>query len=318
MTPKLTIQIVGFNSAPVLAGGLTVLENLSPDTFTIHYIDNHSTDDSVALVRQLIPQAKITMLPHNMGYARAHNLGIAVCQTPFILLHDPDVTISEQGIVSLLGRFSDPTVGAVQGKLLRTAQHGTQAIIDSAGIELSLALNGIERGANTIDYDQFATEARLLAVTGACGMYRVSALKAVAHNAAEFLDNEFFSYKEDIDIGWRLNKAGWKVLYLPILAGYHQRTLGRRGLFNWGIKPGQIYRRLKSQRTRFSLRNWVWLIIKNASLPQLMLHGLPILIRAAVFFLLSCLYPPLLKTWLEIIAGIPTCLRKRFAAAKVI
>ena len=311
MDQRLTILIVGWNSAPVLPASLAALEKISAIDAVVHYIDNHSTDNSVALVRQMLPRAQVTVLPRNVGFAQANNIGIAACQTPYILLHNPDVAVNEQEIISMLHRFEDPLVGAVQGKLLRTTRYGTWQIIDSAGIELSLALNGIERGANAIDTNQYSAEKRVLAVTGACGMFRFAALESIAYSATEFLDNGFFSYKEDVDLGWRLNNAGWHVWYLPILAGYHQRTLGRRGIFNWGMNPQQIFRRLRSPRTRFSLRNWVWLIVKNASLAQLLIHAGPILLRASVFILLSIIYPPLLKTWFEVIAGLPTYVRRR-------
>lgn len=312
MSRKLTIQIVGWNSAPVLGPGLAALEKMTSQEFDIVYIDNGSSDNSVELVRQLLPQARVIALPQNIGFARAHNLGLATCETPFVLLHDPDVVINEQGITSLLNRFSDPHVGAVQGKLLRATGRGTRAVIDSAGIQLSAALNGIDRGADQIDFNQYDHEESIIAATGACALYRVSALQSVAYGPKEFFDDEFFSYKEDVDLGWRLCKAGWKVLFVPIDMGYHQRTLGRRGLFNWGLNPWHIYQRLQNPRTRYGIRNWVWMIIKNASILQLIVHSIPIILRILVTLLLSIGYPSLFTVWFEIIVGIPSCLRKRW------
>ncbi len=314
--PQLTIQIVGWNSANVLPAGLAALDKIPANEVVVHYIDNHSTDNSVELVRQLLPSAHVTELPHNVGYARAHNEGLRTCTTPFVLFHDPDVTLNWQGISSLLKQFDDPRIGALQGKLLRSEQQGTRTVIDSTGIILSAALNGIERGSNTIDFDQYRTPSPVAAVTGACGLFRLAALKSVAYSADEYLDNDFFSYKEDVDIGWRLTNAGWQVWYHPIVAGVHVRTLGRRGAFNWGLQPQSLYQRLRSPRTRYSLRNWVWLIIKNASPLQLLIHAVPIAIRAIVFFGLSILYPPLIKVWFEIITGIPTMLSKRFSVSR--
>lgn len=312
MEPQLTIQIVGWNSAEVLGAGLAVLENTPPDAVIIRYLDNASQDGSVELVRQLLPNAVIVELPRNVGFARAHNIGLSQCTTPFVLLHDPDVALNWQGVVSLLNRLQDPSVAAVQGKLLRTAQRGTRPVIDSTGIVLSVALNGIERDAGEVDFNQRRQETPLLAVTAACGLYRLDALRHIAYSPTEFLDNDFFSYKEDVDVGWRLNNAGWQVLYLPLNMGYHQRTLGRQGMFGWGLNPIRIYRRLRNPRTRYSLRNWIWMIAKNASLGQLVLHLPAVVIRACVVTVLSTVYPPLLKVWFEIIVGLPACIRKRY------
>lgn len=312
MNKKLTIQIVGWNSAAVLGPGLSALENVPSQEATIVYIDNGSSDNSVALVRQLLPSARVIALPKNVGFARAHNLGLTVCATPFVLTHDPDVVINWQGIVSLLNRFSDRRVGAVQGKLLRVAKRGTRLVIDSTGIQLSLALNGVDRGADQVDWNQYSREEELIAVTGACALYRLEAVRSVAYSSEEFFDNDFFSYKEDVDLGWRLRNAGWQVLFVPIDMGKHQRTLGRRGLFNWGLNPWRVYQRLQNPRTRSGIRNWVWLIIKNASVPQLVIHGIPIAMRIFVTLGLSIFYPSLLTVWFEVIVGIPSCLRKRW------
>ena len=312
MSKQLTIQIVGWNSADVLAPGLAALEKIPPEDIDILYLDNGSTDGSLDLVQQILPLAKTIDFSENIGFARAHNIGLSQCQTPFVLIHDPDVAINWQGIISLLHLFDDPTIGAIQGKLLRAVKEGTRSIIDSAGIISSSALNGAERGSNEIDLNQYKDEAPLLATTAACSLYRLAALQAVAYGPEDFFDNDFFSYKEDVDLGWRLNNAGWKVLFIPIYTGWHQRTLGRRGAFNWGLNPISIYQRLRSRRTYYSVRNWVWMVAKNALVGQLVIHAIPIGIRVLVLGALSLTYPPLVKVWFEAITGLPMCLRKRW------
>lgn len=301
MTPQLTIQIVGWNSAPVLPATLTALKKIPTAEVMIRYIDNNSQDDSIHLVRYALPGAEIIELPANRGFAGAHNLGFAKCATPYVLTCDPDMQPDWEGIKKLLALFNDPEIAAVQGKVLRP-----DGKIDSAGIKLSLALNGIERGANTEDRGQYNQQAELIAVTGGAGIYRMKTLESVGT-----FDEDFFAYKEDVDLGWRLNNAGYKVLYVPIFMGMHARTLGRRGAFNWGLNPKEIYKRLKSPRTRYSFRNWIWMITKNVTLKQELAAEIFILARLAVFFVLSITYPPFFKVWLETLQGIPKMLDKR-------
>lgn len=307
MAAKLTIQVVGWNSADVLPETLAALSTIPREEAHIRYIDNGSRDISVRLVREKLPQAEVVKLTGNKGFSGAHNAGLASCVTPYVLTCDPDLVLNWAGVKELLSAFDDPAVGAAQGKLYRAVGK----IIDSAGIIQTLALNGKERGANEKDEGQFEEEAKILAATGACGLYRVAALRSVAHSETEFFDEDFFAYKEDVDLGWRLNKAGWKIIYRPVLMGRHKRTLGQRGLFGWGIKPGIVYQRLKSPRTRLSLRNWVWMVVKNASLKQELAHELFIDLRLAVFFLFSLVYWPLLSVWLEILRGLPRMGDKR-------
>lgn len=311
MPPQLTIQIVGWNSAKTLPATLAALKNIPPDEVIIRYLDNASQDDSISLVRQNLPQADIISLPANRGFAGAHNLGFSQCTTPYVLTCDPDMQLDWEGIKQLLAFLNDPKIAAVQGKVLRP-----DGKIDSTGIKLSLALNGLERGANEEDRGQYDAEAAIIAVTGAAGLYRLKALQQVAHTppvegVSEVFDKDFFAYKEDVDLGWRLNKAGYKVLYVPIPMGTHARTLGRRGVFNWGLNPKETYNRLRSPRTRYSFRNWLWMITKNVTLKQELVSEIFILSRLFAFFLLNLAYPPFFKVWLETIQGIPKMLDKR-------
>ncbi|MEX1997080.1 MAG: glycosyltransferase [Candidatus Andersenbacteria bacterium] len=312
MTAQLTIQIVGWNSSSVLAQTLPALHVVPLADVIIRYIDNHSTDDSIATVRKLLPRAQVVALPRNLGFAQGHNEGFIRCTTPYVLTCDPDVTLHWPGVQVLIQALEgDPTLGAVQGKLLRQEIINNKSMIDSAGIVLTYALNGKERGAFEEDKGQFATRATITATTGACSLYRLQALKQVAHGRNEFYDRDFFAYKEDVDLGWRLQRAGWKVHYVPVLIGHHARTLGRRGIFNWGSRPRLIYRRLQSPRTRYSLRNWIWMIAKNATPMTIFQYSPAIIGRGLVFLGLSLLYPSLFKIWPEVISGLPRMNRKR-------
>jgi len=307
MDQKLTIQVVGWNSAKVLPATLAALATIPRREAVICYIDNASTDNSVQLVKAALPAAHIIELTENRGFAGAHNAGLADCATPLVLTLDPDLVVYWDGLKRLLSAFAKSEVAAVQGKIYRA--HGK--VIDSAGIVQTLALNGRERGSSEIDRGQYEQPAKLLAVTGAGGLFRMTALKNVAEADGRVFDEDFFAYKEDVDLGWRLNNSGWEVIYLPILFGRHKRTLGREGIINWGVMPKQIIGRLKNPRTRYSLRNWVWMIAKNATLRQDIRAEIFIDARLILFFGFSLLYWPLLPVWPEIARGLPTMLRKR-------
>jgi GT2 family glycosyltransferase len=310
MSPLLTIQVVGWNSARTLPAAVRALQTIPSDLVVIRYIDNASTDESVGIVRSALPQADIIKLSNNQGFAGAHNVGFKKCTTPFILTHDPDIELNWAGVEQLLSLFANSKLGAVQGLLHRFGS-ADAPVIDSAGITFSLSFNGLERGSNQPDHHQYDTKVDIRAVTGACGLYRVAAVQGVAHQANEFFDADFFAYKEDVDLGWRLTRGGWTVQYAPITMGIHNRTLGRRGLFNWGLQPKRIAKRLRSPRTRYSFRNWIWLIAKHATWWQLLWHSPFILGRLLVWAVLSCLYVPFFKVWAETIHGLPRMLAKR-------
>lgn len=312
--PKLTIQIVGWNSELVLRPGLEVLAKLPQDQAIIRYIDNGSSDNSVSLVQKIVPQADRIRLPKNAGFAEAHNLGFQRCRTPLVMTHDPDLVIDWLGIKQLLDLFTDEKVGALQGKVLRlmsASEKNSQPIIDSAGITLTLAFNGEERGAGEEDQGQFNQQAAIIAPTGAAALYRMSALKAVAHSQTEFFDKDFFAYKEDVDLGWRLNRAGWKVLYVPIRMGWHRRTLGKGSKLGWSWSLQKLRERLASPRTRWSQRNYIWMIFKNVTPKEFIPHSPFIAGRLLLFAALSLFSPQLLAAWSQAIIGAKKILSKR-------
>lgn len=313
MPQLLTIDLLGWNGAVHLERTARALQAVPKDIAAIRYIDNSSQDASCEIIRDLLPNAEIIKLPENKGFAYAHNLGISRCNTPYILTLDQDIELIWDGIAKLLDEMEKNTkLGAVQGKLYR--KEGKK-IIDSAGISKTLALNGKERGANEKDSGQYETSTRLFAVTGGCGLYRIAALKSVAQSE-EVFDEDFFAYKEDVDLGWRLNNALWQVKYIPVLVGHHARTMGKRGVLNWGASPRAISQRISNMRTMLSLRNYIWMLVKNMTFADEFKHNIFIAMRLFVFFVFSLFSPQLFKAWIEAWHGIPSMLIKRAEAKR--
>lgn len=308
MTPKLTIQIVGWNSAARLPQTLAPLTSIPRDEVIIRYLDNASTDGSTRLVRRHVPHAEVIELPSNRGFAGAHNEGFKRCLTSYVLVLNPDAVLLWDGVCQLLPVFVDERVGAVQGKIYRHIKH---RVLDSCGIVMTAALNGVDRGAGDVDRGLFDNPANIAAVTGAAGLYRMAALRGVAHGEGEVYDEDFFAYKEDVDLGWRLKRAGWSIKYLPVPMAIHGRVLGADTELGWSLNPRRLKARLRDRRTYDSLRNWVWMLIKNLTWREELRAELFIDARLIFFFGLSLLYWPLLRVWPEIIRGIPKMIEKR-------
>lgn len=316
MTQKLTIQVLGWNGAEHLQDTARALAEFQKEEVAIRYIDNGSTDASLEIIQDLLPHADIVRFTKNKGFAAAHNAGFALCTTEYVLALDQDITLIQEGVQKLVDAMEkNPKLGAVQGKMYRK---GKKNVIDSAGIVQTLSLNGKERGANEQDIGQYDRVANILAATGGCALYRMETLRKVAQRprqneilSLEAFDSDFFAYKEDVDLGWRMHTHGWQVQYIPVLVAYHARTLGKRGIFNWGIAPRAIADRIANNRTRLSLRNYMWMIAKNATPKQELLHGICILARLKLFFLLSLFSPTLFSVWKEAFAGMGMMINKR-------
>lgn len=315
MEQALTIQIVGWNSAAVLPAALNRLKQC-PKEIIIRYIDNNSADQSVETVKRILPGAQIITLDRNTGFAAAHNIGFKHCTTSWVMLHNPDLVLDIECLPVLTKAFEEVRVGAVQGKILKGKNANNENVIDSTGVVMTLALNGADRGEGEIDTGQYDQSDTVAAVTGAGGCYRMAALREVADINGQIFDEDFFAYKEDVDLGWRLRRAGWQCKYIPVRQGIHPRGFGRKKANNLLERIAYAANKVTDQRTRYSLRNWVWMILKNASVKDAIKHEIFVDWRIFGFVLLSTVYWPLLATWLEIIRGVPKIMRKRVAAER--
>ena len=310
MEKTLTIQIVGWNSATELPKALSQLASY-PDDITIRYIDNNSSDESVETVKQMLPKADIICLDRNTGFGAAHNIGFKQCATELVLLHNPDLVLAKESLSMLRAAFDDGKVGAVQGKLLKGKNSQGQDIIDSTGIAMTWTLNGKEIGEGEIDTGQYQQSRELAAVTGAAGCFRMAALRDVRGNDGQIFDEDFFAYKEDVDLGWRLRKAGWLCKYVAVTQGVHARGFGKITAANWREGIVLLIKKLRDKRTRYGLRNWLWMMLKNASVKDALRHEIFVDIRLLGFVVLGAVYWPLLATLVETVMGIPKIMNKR-------
>ncbi len=205
----------------------------------------------------------------NRGFAAAHNQGFAVCEAPYVLVLNPDTELQEWYLEeavrvmsaqggSALGGESDNKVASVQGKLYRELpSEGKYGIIDSCGLEMKFWGQAVDIGQNSVEENGkpplplLAKEGikEVFGATGACAFYRLEALKSVKDKHGIF-DERFGSYKEDVDLAWRLNRAGWKAVFTPQAVAWHGRGVGKGDKRGWRIRY-------------LSLRNQALMIWKN-------------------------------------------------------
>jgi hypothetical protein len=97
------------------------------------------------------------------------------------------------------------------------------ATLDSCGQVLTPFLLRVrDRGYGAPAEGAFTTPARVLSACGAAMVYRRAALTAAAA-AGEVFPSDFFAFWEDMDLGWRVSNAGWRVVYQPLAVATHRR-----------------------------------------------------------------------------------------------
>ena len=241
-------------------------------------VDNASSDDSRGVVERM-SGARVRALSENVGFAAAMNLGIESSSGRYVLALNPDCRLEPDFAAILTERLDRaPSVGSASGRILRAAGEdldGTD-VFDSAGIRFTVAGRHLDRGSGQPAAGRYLVEEEITGASGAAGFYRREALES-GRISTGYFDSDFFLYREDADLAWRLRNLGWQCLYVPGAVAYHRR----RNL------PAR--RREMSALVNFhSVKNRFLLRINNQSAGDFLATALPTLARDAVV-LAACL-----------------------------
>ncbi|MBB6713525.1 glycosyltransferase family 2 protein [Clostridium gasigenes] len=282
----ISLVIINYNNKSYLKRCLSSIEQQTYNNLQIIFIDNKSVDGSFDYMKEEYSNENILLMYNevNNGYAGAANQGIKLAKGKYVMILNPDI-IMEKDFIYQLHNFakSNKNTGAISGKLLKYdfSNDKKSNYIDSAGIDMYRNRRFKDRGQNELDEGQYDESKEIFGVCGAAPFYSRKILDEIAIDG-EYFDEDFFAYKEDIDLSWRINLAGYKNMYYPKAVAYHGRGLGghKGGIFNF-IK----YRKTQSEFLRgISLRNQVMLVNKNETKESLKGSRLKIMIRSCVFF----------------------------------
>jgi GT2 family glycosyltransferase len=120
-SPRATVVIVNYNGAHLLPACLDALRSQVEDQFETIVVDNASADNSLALLAQEYPWAKVIANPVNLGFAGGNNVALRQVSTPYAVLLNNDAIPQPGWLSRLLATFEQPgyhDVGIVTGKVL--------------------------------------------------------------------------------------------------------------------------------------------------------------------------------------------------------
>ncbi|MCW3095531.1 MAG: putative glycosyltransferase [Chthonomonadaceae bacterium] len=261
----LSIVIVSYNTCGMLRDCLNALpaatEGLITETFVV---DNNSPDDSAAMVAAEFPEVHLTASKENHGFTGGNNIALRHVVGRNVLLLNPDTEAAPDSL-TLMSRYLDthPDVGAVGPKLLNT-----DGSLQPSGKPLPTPWRdflghtglwklkpGLSESMWHYGREDFDTAWETDSVTGACLMTRKAILDQVG-----LLEEAFFMFYEEVELCWRIRRAGYKVLFLPearvvhhwmgsvrqqskamtkrlfrSMAIYYRKTMGWRGVIAYPI-----------------------------------------------------------------------------------
>lgn len=238
-------------------------------------VDNASEDASRETAAGLGPSVRILALPENVGFAAAMNAGIDASAGRYVLALNPDCRL-EPDFAAILARRLDAAgfadVGSASGRLLRGDGPSLipNGVLDSTGIYFTASGRHFDRGAGEPAAGRYLEEREIIGPSGAAGFYRRAALES-ARITTGYFDADFFLYREDADLAWRLRKLGWRSLYVPSAVAIHRR----RNL-------PERRRQMTALANRHSVKNRFLLRINNQSGEELVRTFVPTFARDAV------------------------------------
>jgi N-acetylglucosaminyl-diphospho-decaprenol L-rhamnosyltransferase len=219
--------VVNYNSGAALVACVTsvLAEDPCPELVVV---DNASTDESVDGLLRAHPGVRVVRSGGNLGYARAANLGIAATGAPVVAVLNPDTVLASGVGAAVTARFAaEADLGAVGPQL-----HNPDGSVYPSARRIPTLPDAVGHGLLFFVWrdNPFTGRYRETGadparprdvdwVSGAAVWLRRTALDDVGG-----WDERYFMYVEDVDLCWRLRRAGWRVAYEP--AGSVEHLLG--------------------------------------------------------------------------------------------
>jgi GT2 family glycosyltransferase len=243
-SPLVTISLVTYNGRRWLAGCLASLRAQRMADFELLVIDNASTDGSAEWLRSETARddrrrVEIKDSSVNLGYAAAHNRNIAAARGEFVLLLNQDVELDEGFLEHAVALFDGrPRIAAVQALVLHLAKPGIRTDeIDTTGLLMQRDRRVLSRAQGEARFNAPAVAGPVWGADGPVPLYRRAALLACREPRTgggwETLDEDFFLYKEDVDLAWRMRLLGWQAWYEPAALAWHARGAGGPPAVGW-------------------------------------------------------------------------------------
>jgi N-acetylglucosaminyl-diphospho-decaprenol L-rhamnosyltransferase len=247
--------VVNYESGPLLTACVrSLLADTSASEPELVVVDNGSRDGSIAALAREFPSVRVLPTGRNLGYAGGVNRGVAATRAPVVAVLNSDVEVAPGTAAALVARLdAEPDLAAV-GPVIKNpdgSQYPSARTVPSPTDAVGHAVFGVVRPSNpfTRRYRQLDVDpARRRDVdwlSGAAVWLRRSALQSVGG-----WDEHYFMYMEDIDLGWRLRRLGWRVAYEPGGAVMHVQAAST------DRHPYRMIVRHHRSAYRFAAKHW--------------------------------------------------------------
>lgn len=207
---KISVLTTNYNQKEVTAEWIDAVYKSTFKNIEIIFVDNASTDDSVAYLKKKYPKIKIVRNKSNLGYCGLNN-GIPHCEGDFILFLNNDTILKKDAIQLLYSEIiKDKTIGFCALKMVNYYNRNLNESGGGAWISRSFYVGNIQEEAKSVIEIPFF----------GIGLVRKEALDKLPY----FMDKDYFIYGEVVDFSLRLRLLGYRILFVPDAIVYHMHS----------------------------------------------------------------------------------------------
>lgn len=218
---RTAIVILNWNGRQHLEQFLPSVVAHTPQQVRIIVADNGSTDDSVAFLAQHYPAIEIIRLERNYGFAEGYNRALEQVEAEFFILLNSDVEVTAGWVEPLVATLTNNrSIAAVAPKLRSYGNRDHFEYAGAAGGYIDVLGYPFCRGRilSTLEQDkgQYDTAQEVFWASGAAFCCRADVFRMLGG-----FDADFFAHMEEIDLCWRMQLQGYKIMVEPHSTVYH-------------------------------------------------------------------------------------------------
>lgn len=216
---KLSVIILNYNVCAFLHLCLiSVRRALKSIDAEIIVVDNASNDRSIELVSSEFPEVLLIRNDDNLGFSKGNNIGVNVARGEYLCILNPDTVIPEDFFINLINFYEEqanPGILGCQlidgsGNFLRESKRHIPTVAVSfkkmIGLSKEYYASEIHKNSNS----------QVEILVGAMMFLKKSVFEDV-----QGFDESYFMYAEDVDLSYKVLKAGYQNFYLGSTSAIH-------------------------------------------------------------------------------------------------
>lgn len=216
-----SIIIVNWNTCKITCDCLrSVFKQTADVGFEVIVVDNASSDDSIEMIKKKFPQIVLIANSENKGFAAANNQGMAIAKGKYVLLLNSDTIVLNHAIEKTVTFIEKHPEAGVVGCRIVNQDMSLQPTCFMYPSVLNMFLSSTYLykvfpkskffGRERMSWWNREDVKEVDVVTGCFMLVRTEIIAQVG-----IMDERFFVYGEETDWCYRMNKAGWKNLFMP-------------------------------------------------------------------------------------------------------